>query len=91
MDVWQERTGEYYCREDRFAVEEYIKKKRELYVTSRTILTTHDWAIHSVDKLSQIDTVVFDEDPINALAPIDNVKISDLTKMANKSGETMFP
>ena len=71
--------------------EKYIKKRNEIFATSKAILTTHDWGIHSADKLKHVDTVVFDEDPMDTLAPIDSVNISDLVKLASNSGETLFP
>lgn len=69
------KNKDYYTSSDVELASEYIKKMKESYETSKTILTTHERSIYS--NFSN-DILIFDEDPIKSLLPIKQLEISDL-------------
>jgi hypothetical protein len=60
-------------------VAEYVDKNHACYASSKCVLTTHpkaifiDWSHH--------DTIIFDEDPLQVLLPIQKTSISDLHRI----------
>lgn len=90
VEVAHQITSDSYIRHDRNKAAKYLKKQKEIRVTNKTVMTTHDWAIHSGGSLEQVDQIVYDECPMESLAAVESIKISDLVKMANKVGEGMF-
>lgn len=90
VQVAHQITSDSYCMYDRNLAAKYLKRQKEVHVTDKTIMSTHDWAIHSGGNLEQVDQIVYDEDPMESLACVESIKISDLIKMANQTGEGMF-
>ncbi len=60
------------------SVRKYLENCTECYDTSKTILTTHQRALLTDWKH---DTLIFDEDILSALLPINKVTISDLVRL----------
>lgn len=63
-------------------VRDYLNQLQSSYYSNLTVLTTHDRALHSQ---FTHDTIIFDEDPLNSLIDIKQVRISDIQKLDNQT------
>lgn len=68
-----------YCSQnDSNAAEEYLRITKEAYNSQSTVLTTHQRGLFD---LYNHHTIVFDEDPMKHLIPINQLFLSDLLKL----------
>lgn len=61
---------------------DYLKQLRSAYVSGETVLTTHQKALF-ID-FSNLDTIIFDEDPISSLFSTGSIPISDLINLRGR-------
>lgn len=81
-DVINEKNKNRYTPSDILKASEYISQLKSTYSTKNTVLTTHTRAIHSE---FNHDTIIFDEDPLNSLIDIKQVRISDIQRLDNQA------
>jgi hypothetical protein len=77
-----------YQRDDINTAINYIKELNASQETYDTVLTTHARALHLEHKHS---TIIYDEDPLETLLPIQVAKISDLVKVQLIGGQLFKP
>jgi hypothetical protein len=80
-DIADNKKG-YYNLEDIEAAKEYIKANRICYTTDDTVITTHQKAMFSSFKS---DTLIFDEDPLQAVLKLNQITIGDLINIEGKT------
>lgn len=68
-------NAKLYLSNDIITANQYLKDLRNSMSSQDTILTTHKRALYTDFNL---DTIIFDEDPLNSLLEIKELKISDL-------------
>jgi hypothetical protein len=68
-------NSKMYSANDVIAANQYLQDLRCSLASQDTILTTHKRALYTDFNL---DTIIFDEDPLNSLLEIKELKISDL-------------
>jgi hypothetical protein len=75
-----------YSEKDVQRAEEYLNQLRLCQITTDTLITTHS---RSMINGFQHDTLIFDEDPINQVIDIKQLKISDLHKINIQSSHIL--
>jgi hypothetical protein len=73
------RSSNLYSIHDIQTASQYIEQVRLCYSSNISVLTTHKRVLHSNFPL---DTIVFDEDPLNSIIDIKKINISDLFKLS---------
>ena len=81
-DVINEKNSKKYSTIDIQKANQYLAQLNATYQSDFTILTTHNRALHTDFKHN---TIIFDEDPINVLIDIKQVRISDIQKLDNQT------
>jgi hypothetical protein len=74
-------------REDELKAEEYLRDLRKTYALKDTVVTTHARAMHTD---FQHDTMIFDEDPLDQILEVGEVKISDLFQLKQNLQQDLF-
>jgi len=75
-----------YSEEDVQRAEEYLNQLRMCQITKDTLITTHSRSL--INGFAH-DTLIFDEDPINQIIDIKQLKISDLIKINIQSSNIL--
>jgi hypothetical protein len=70
--------GSLYDIKDIEQAHRYIEQLNSTQGSENTVLTTHARAMHLIH---QHDTLIFDEDPLESILPIQKAQISDLVKI----------
>jgi hypothetical protein len=87
-EIAREEKNTEYQRDDINTAIKYIKELNASQETYDTVLTTHARALHLEHKHS---TIIYDEDPLETLLPIQVAKISDLVKVQLIGGQLFKP
>lgn len=77
-DIASGKNSWEYHQDDIITAAKYLKQLEESQVTENTVLTTHIRALHINHSHS---TIIFDEDPLETILPIQIAQISDLVKV----------
>jgi len=77
-DIASGKNSFEYYQDDIITAAQYLKQLEESQVTKNTVLTTHTRALHINHSHS---TIIFDEDPLETVLPIQIAQISDLVKV----------
>ena len=77
-DIASGKNSWEYHQDDIITAAQYLKQLEESQVTENTVLTTHTRALHITHSHS---TIIFDEDPLETILPIQVAQISDLVKV----------
>ena len=77
-DIASGKNSWEYHQNDIITAAQYLKQLEESQVTENTVLTTHTRALHINHSHS---TIIFDEDPLETILPIQIAQISDLVKV----------
>ena len=86
MDIATNKLGNH-DQDDIELARDYLKLSRECYSSDKTVITTHQKAMFSMFKS---DTLIFDEDPLEAVLKLNTVKIGDFIELegaGNNSAE----
>ncbi len=77
------KNSSWYSQQDIQVAQTYLNQLDGSLICSDTILTTHKRALHTE---FTHDTLIFDEDPINSLLEIKEMKIPDLYELYLRAG-----
>lgn len=81
-DIVNPINSQKYQNGDIEKASKFLQQQNAAYHTQLSVLTTHARAIHTE---YNSDTLVFDEDPLNVLITIKQVRISELQKLDNQT------